>query len=147
HCIREQHVDGRVTRRVVTVPLDGTASEDATVVREVGGDSDFLPPPPISPDGQRIAWLAWDHPRMPWEGTELRVADLEGGVATRVRTVLGGPEESVLQPGGADDSTLYAVSDRTGWWNLYRLDVGEPDSDQAPTDKPADPEPLCPRDE
>ena len=120
-----------MTRRIVTVPLDGTGSEDPTVVREVAGDSDFLAHPRISPDGRRIAWLAWDHPRMPWEGTELRVADLQGGVATNVRTVLGGPEESVLQPEWADDSTLYAVSDRTGWWNLYRLDVGEPGSDQA----------------
>lgn len=143
-CIREQHVDAKVTRRIVAVPLDGSASEDPTWVREVAGDSDFLAGPRISPDGQRIAWLAWDHPRMPWEGTELRLADLEGGVATRVRTVLGGPEESVLQPEWADDSTLYAVSDRTGWWNLYRLDVGDPASNDVPA---ADPVPLCPRDE
>ena len=146
HCIREQHVDGRVTRRIVAVPLDGTGSEDPTVVREVAGDSDFLAHPRISPDGRRIAWIAWDHPRMPWEGTELRVADVEGGVATKVRTVLGGPDESVLQPEWADDSTLYAVSDRTGWWNLYRLDVGEPDGDEAQTGV-VDPEPLCARDE
>ncbi|MEP6762355.1 MAG: prolyl oligopeptidase family serine peptidase [Sporichthyaceae bacterium] len=144
-CIREQHVDARVTRRVVSVPLDGSASEDPTWVREVAGDSDFLAHPRISPDGTRIAWIAWDHPRMPWEGTELRLADLEGGVATRVRKVLGGPEESVLQPEWADDSTLYAVSDRTGWWNLYRLDVGHPDSEEVATN--AEPEPLCPRDE
>ena len=143
-CIREQHVDGRVTRTIVAVPLDGSASEDATWVREVAGGSDFLAHPRISPDGQRIAWLAWDHPRMPWEGTELRLADLEGAVATNVRTVLGGPEESVLQPEWADDSTLYAVSDRTGWWNLYRLGVGDRDDDSQGL---VDPEPLCPREE
>ena len=135
-CIREAHVDGKVTRRIVAVPLDGAASEDPTGVLEVAGGSDFLGHPRISPDGQRLAWLAWDHPRMPWEGTEVRVADLEGGVATNVRTVIGGPEESVLQPEWVDDSTLYVVSDRTGWWNLYRLDLtGQ------------EPEPLCPRDE
>ncbi len=143
-CVREQHVDGKVTRRIVTVPLDGAASEDPTWVREVVGNSDFLAHPRISPDGARIAWIAWDHPRMPWEGSELRLADLEGGVATRVRTVLGGPEESVLQPEWADESTLYAVSDRTGWWNLYRLDVGDPVGDEVAN---AEPEPLCPRDE
>ena len=140
-------MDGRVTRRIVTVPLDGTGSDDATAVLEVAGDSNFLAHPRISPDGRRITWLAWDHPRMPWEGTELRLADLQGGVATNVRTMLGGPEESVLQPEWADDSTLYAVSDRTGWWNLYRLAIGESDRDEASTDKLPDPEPLCGRDE
>jgi dipeptidyl aminopeptidase/acylaminoacyl peptidase len=65
---------------------------------------------------------------MPWDGTELRVADLVDGVASGARTVAGGPEESVLQPEWADDGTLYLVSDRSGWWNLYRLDLASGDS-------------------
>lgn len=141
-CIREAHADGRVTRRIVAVPLDGSAADDPAGVREIAGGSDFLAHPRVSPDGTRLAWIAWDHPRMPWDGTELRVADLEGGVATEVRTVLGGPHESVLSPEWADDATLYAVSDRTGWWNLYRL--------RLPVEGvvgPVEPEPLCPREE
>jgi hypothetical protein len=72
---------------------------------------------------------------MPWDGTELRVGELgPDGTVTSVATVLGGPDESVLQPEWADADTLYAVSDRSGWWNLYRLPAGG-----------GEPEPLCPR--
>jgi len=123
-CVREAHHEGRVTRHIVAVPLDGSAADHPTRVREVAGGSDFLACPRVSPGGDRIAWIAWDHPRMPWDGTELRVARLDGGVATDVRTLLGGPEESVLQPEWADDATLYAISDRSGWWNLYRVGLG-----------------------
>ncbi|MGC9671348.1 S9 family peptidase [Planosporangium sp. 12N6] len=126
-CVREAHRDGRVVRHVVAVPLDGSAATDAGRVREVAGGSDFVAFPRLSPDGSHLAWIAWDHPRMPWDGTELRLARLDAGVATSVRVLLGGPEESVLQPEWADERTLYAVSDRSGWWNLYRvgIDSGE----------------------
>ena len=135
--VREAHADGQITRRIVAVPLDGSAADDPSAVREVVGGSHFLAGPRPSPDGRRLAWLAWDHPQMPWDGTELRVADLGAdGVAGPSRTVLGGPAESVLQPEWADDDTLYAVSDRTGWWNLYRLPVAD-----------GEPEALCPREE
>ncbi|MEO6821450.1 MAG: prolyl oligopeptidase family serine peptidase, partial [Candidatus Nanopelagicales bacterium] len=78
----------------------------------------------ISPNGRRLAWIAWDHPQMPWDGTELRVADLDGdGVAGPYRVLLGSKTESVLVPEWADDDSLYVVSDRTGWWNLYRTDL------------------------
>ncbi len=135
--VREAHDGGRVTRHIVAVPLDGSAADDPSSVREVVGGSDFLAGPRPSPDGRRLAWLAWDHPRMPWDGTELRVADLDpDGVAGPARTVLGRPAESVFQPEWADDEALHAVSDRTGWWNLYRVpaDGGEVDA-------------LCPREE
>jgi dipeptidyl aminopeptidase/acylaminoacyl peptidase len=151
-CVREAHHDGQVTRHIVAVPLDGSAATDPDRVREVAGGSDFVAYPRISPDGRRIAWIAWDHPRMPWDGTELRVADLHDGVAASVRSVLGGPEESVLQPEWADKETLYAISDRSGWWNLYRVPVtGDgADGDAADGDGAADggqAEALCPREE
>jgi dipeptidyl aminopeptidase/acylaminoacyl peptidase len=135
-CVREAHRDGQVVRHVVSVPLDGSAATDDKLIREVAGGSHFVASPRISPDGGRIAWIAWNHPRMPWDGTELRVASLEGGVARSVRTLLGGSEESVLQPEWADDATLYAVSDRDGWWNLHRVRV---DSGEV--------QPLCSREE
>jgi dipeptidyl aminopeptidase/acylaminoacyl peptidase len=72
---------------------------------------------------------------MPWDGTELRIGELApDGTVTAVRTLLGGETESVLQPEWADADTLYAVSDRSGWWNLYRLPAAG-----------GEPEPLCPR--
>lgn len=135
-CVRETHSGGTVTRHVVAVPLDGSAAGDPTAVREVTGGSDFVAHPRLSPDGTRLAWVAWDHPRMPWDGTELRVADLVDGVATAPRTLLGGPTESVLQPEWAGDRRLYALSDRSGWWNLYVLDAASGAA-----------EPLCAREE
>ena len=84
---------------------------------------DFYAAPRISPDGTRLAWLSWDHPDMPWDGTELWVADLTaaGGLAAE-RRVAGGPAECVLQPAWSPDGRLHFVSDRSGWWNLYRVD-------------------------
>ena len=103
-----------MSRHLVAVPLNGSQE-----VRELVGGSDFLAHPRISPDGADLAWLAWDHPQMPWVGTVLRVAAVgaDGTVGT-ARTLLGGTQESVLQPEWADAITLYAVTDRSGWWNL-----------------------------
>jgi dipeptidyl aminopeptidase/acylaminoacyl peptidase len=129
-CVRESHAaDGAVSRALVAVPVDGAGAP-----RELLRDGHFLAHPRISPDGRRLAWLRWDHPRMPWDGTELRVADLApGGGVGEPRTVLGGPAESVLQPEWADAGTLYAISDRSGWWNLYALPAAG-----------GEPRPLCP---
>ena len=133
--VREAHDQGTIRRHIVAVPVSGAAAADPAAVREIAGGSDFLAFPRPAPDGRRLAWIAWDHPRMPWDGTELRVGELgPAGTVTSVATVLGGPDESVLQPEWADADTLYAVSDRSGWWNLYRLPAGG-----------GEPEPLCPR--
>jgi dipeptidyl aminopeptidase/acylaminoacyl peptidase len=112
-CVRERHDDDRITRSIVVVPLDGSG-----VVREIVSGADFFGFPTPSPDGTRIAFVCWNHPNMPWDGTELRVADLDGGLGT---VVMGGQAESVLAPVWCGDA-LYAVSDRSGWWNLYRVD-------------------------
>ena len=120
-CVRERHHDGDLDRQIVAVPADGRAATDPAAVREVVGASRFLAYPRLSPDGTRLAWLAWDHPLMPWDGTELRVGTLTGGRVTGWSTVLGGPAESVFQPEWDGDDHLLAVSDRTGWWNLYRV--------------------------
>jgi dipeptidyl aminopeptidase/acylaminoacyl peptidase len=121
-CIRETHHDGAVTRDIVALPLDGSGADDPAVVRSVVSGSDFLISPRVCPNGRRLAWVAWNHPQLPWDGTELRVAELgEDGVAGPYRALIGSATESVLQPEWADDEALYAVSDRTGWWNLYRV--------------------------
>lgn len=127
--VRERRTGGGpqdVARDLVLVPLD----ESGDVVSVVAG-SRFLAQPRISPDGSRIAWIAWDHPNMPWDGTELRVGELVDGRVASWRTLLGGPTESVLQPEWLPDGRLAVISDRTGWWNLYRLDPsaeGEPEA-------------------
>jgi len=134
-CVRESHApDGAVSRDIAAVPIDGVAAEDPSGVRVLASGSDFLAYPTVSPDGRRLAWIAWNHPQMPWDGTELRVADLApDGRFADTRVVMGSATESVLQPDWVDSDTLVTVSDRTGWWNIYRVDAAG-----------GEPRPLCP---
>lgn len=83
---------------------------------------DFYSSPRLSPDGRWLTWLSWDHPRMPWQGTELWLAEVhdDGTLATQ-RLIAGGAKESIAQPEWSPDGLLYFVSDSSGWWNLYRL--------------------------
>jgi dipeptidyl aminopeptidase/acylaminoacyl peptidase len=118
-CVREVHPEGgapsEVRNEIVSVPLDGRG--EATVL---AAGRDFYSFPRPSPDGRWLAWTCWDHPNMPWDGTELWLAPLgEPGAA---RLVAGGAAESVFQPEWGPDGVLHFVSDRDGWWNLQRLD-------------------------
>ncbi len=122
--IRETHRDGDLERDIVAVPLDGAGAVDAGAIRSIVSGSRFLAAPRISPDGEHLAWIAWEHPHMPWDGTELRVGRIERGTVSEFRTLGGGPTESVLQPEWASNDELYAISDTTGWWNLYRYTLG-----------------------
>ena len=141
-CVRETvSADGGVSRAIVAVPLDGSAADEPDAVRILVTGADFFAFPTPSPDGTRLAWISWNHPRMPWDGTELRVGAAvdSTGTGTTVaesRLMIGGPEESVLAPLWRDNDSLYAVSDASGWWNLYLV----PLSGGAPR-------PLCPREE
>jgi dipeptidyl aminopeptidase/acylaminoacyl peptidase len=117
-CVRERHEGGAVHNELVTLPSDGSAGP-----RPIASGHDFYAAPRVSPDGDRLAWICWDHPRMPWDGTELWVAELAAdGTLTGERLVAGGPEESVVEPAWSADGRLHFVSDRNGWWNLYRED-------------------------
>ncbi len=114
---------------LVAVDLDGARPPHTLVA-----GADFYASPTLSPDGTRLAWLAWNHPNMPWDGTELWVADVAAdGSLRRAERVAGGPSESIFQPSWAPDGVLYFVSDRTGWWNLYarRADATVPVLDTA----------------
>src|ERR1700733_3922825 len=126
-CVQERHAGGKVTRAIVAVPLDGSAASDETAIRQLVTGSDFFAFPPPSPDGQRLAWICWNHPHMPWDGTELRVALVTDDVPGQGRLVKGGLRESVLAPAWRDNTSLYVVTDWTGWWNIYRVGLtGEP---------------------
>ncbi|MEU9455023.1 prolyl oligopeptidase family serine peptidase [Streptomyces sp. NPDC048277] len=124
-CVLEEFTGdgpGDLRRVLAAVPLDGSAAEDRAAVRELADDRHrFVTGPRLSHDGRRAAWLAWDHPRMPWDGTELLVGEIgDDGALHTVRTVAGGPRESVAQVEWSSDDRLLYASDRSGWWNLYR---------------------------
>ncbi len=123
-CVREDHTasDREAINALVALDPDGT--EPAQVLAE---GHDFYASPCLSPDGQRLAWLTWDHPNMPWDGSELWVAEIReaDGTLGDARRVAGGSEESIFQPQWSPDGILYFVSDRTGWWNLYRWREGQ----------------------
>ncbi|MDX2241033.1 MAG: S9 family peptidase [Leptolyngbyaceae cyanobacterium bins.302] len=128
-CVREDHtVEGEAVNTIVSVPLDGS---DQTVL--VSGN-DFYSSPRLSPDGSKLAWISWNHPDMPWDATELWMAEVApDGTLTNSQPIAGGKQESVIQPQWSPDGRLYFVSDRSNWWNLYRWEQGEI-------------KPLCPMD-
>ena len=108
---------------LVSLPTDGSAEP-----RVVASGHDFYAAPRISTDGRRVAWLSWDHPRMPWDGTELWTAELAGdGSVSGERLVAGGPDESILQPLWSPSGELWFASDRTGWYNLYAVSLDQAD--------------------
>jgi hypothetical protein len=122
-CVRERHSgEGLPVNELVQVSADGSAEPSVLATGR-----DFYAFPRWSPDGSSLAWIGWDMPNMPWDGTELEVAQVAGGTVGAARSVAGGPRESIFQPAWGPDGRLHFVSDRTGWWNLYRE---EPDGTQ-----------------
>ncbi len=122
-CVGEDH--SRTGREAVNciISLDCASPGSPQVL--VSG-SEFYSSPRLSPDGARLAWLAWNHPQMPWDGTELWIADFNAlGKLGNARKIAGGPEISVFQPEWAPDGTLYFIWDRSGWWNPARFRGGE----------------------
>ncbi|MEQ1761122.1 MAG: prolyl oligopeptidase family serine peptidase [Vicinamibacterales bacterium] len=119
-CVREDHSgDGEAVNTLVSVPMD---SSGAGAIQILASGYDFYSTPRLSPDGETLTFLAWRHPNMPWDGTELHVASVAAdGLLTAERIIAGGPAESICQPGWSPDGDLYFVSDRDGWWRFYRI--------------------------
>jgi len=116
-CVREDHRanEREPVNEIVAVPCAGGES------KVLATGKDFYASPRLSPDGSRVAWLSWNHPNMPWDGCELWFGEFtaDGSIAN-ARVVAGGLRESIFQPEWSPDGTLYFVSDRSGWWNIYR---------------------------
>src|SRR5262245_6589231 len=121
-CVRESHEGPEVTNELVALPADGSAPPHVLATGR-----DFYAAPRLDPSGRRLAWVEWDHPRMPWDGTECRLAAFDPGsgrLGGHASLVAGGPEESIAQPAWSPDGVLHFVSDASGWWNLYRAGQG-----------------------
>jgi dipeptidyl aminopeptidase/acylaminoacyl peptidase len=116
--VRERDGDPEHINELVALAADGSGEPHV-----IASGHDFYSSPRVSPDGTQLAWLTWDHPRMPWEGSELWVAELApDATLSGERLVAGGPAEAIVQPQWSPDGVLHFSSDRTGWWNLYRGD-------------------------
>ncbi len=115
-CVRERHVAEREpVNELVALPTDG--SQAPTVI---ASGHDFYAAPRLSPNGRALAFITWDHPRMPWDGTTLWVAALtEDGTISTPEAIAGGESESVIQPSWSPEGVLHFLSDRSGFWNLY----------------------------
>lgn len=118
-CVREDHTlsDQDAANTLVKVDLAGDAGGDV-----IASGNDFYSSPRLSPDGNRLAWLTWNHPNMPWDGCELWVGELDDrGRISHPALIAGSKTESIFQPQWSPGGVLYFVSDRSGWWNLYRI--------------------------
>jgi dipeptidyl aminopeptidase/acylaminoacyl peptidase len=125
--VREDHRSRPPTdpkAAIVALPLDRDGAE--TILVE---GPDFLSSPRLASGGERLCWVAWDHPGMPWDGTKLFVAGVTNeGALEAARLVAGETPEAIVQPQWSAEGTLHFCSDRTGWWNLYVLRAGKIES-------------------
>ncbi|HUS43449.1 MAG TPA: prolyl oligopeptidase family serine peptidase [Ilumatobacteraceae bacterium] len=117
-CVHERHGDDEPRNEVVAVATDGSMRTEV-----IATGADFYAAPRVSPDGRSVVWIQWMHPNMPWDSTELWVADLVGATASNPRKLVGNGDEALQEPLWWSDGTLVVVTDRDEWWNLYRVDL------------------------
>ncbi|MEG4840144.1 S9 family peptidase [Microcoleus sp. B9-D4] len=116
-CVREDNAgEGEPVNTIVSINLEN--GEDIQILTQ---GNDFYASPRLSPDGSLLSWICWNHPNMPWDGTELWVAEINAdGSLGEKYLVSGGVEESIFQPEWSPDGVLYFVSDKSNWWNFYK---------------------------
>lgn len=150
-CVRELHASSvrELGGEATGAPAPEPRNEIVAVEAHEGGEPivlvtgpDFVSSPRFSPNGQQMVWLQWNHPDMPWDGTELWIAtiddDPDGIAVSNARRVAGSRDESIGQPTWLADGSLVFVSDRTDWWNLYRVTAADALAATATTDADAE---------
>jgi len=120
--IREDHEPATIARHgeaensLVAIDLDSGA------VTVLASGADFIAAPRLSPDGRRLAWVEWSHPNLPWDGTELRLAEVaDDGAVGVASTVAGSPHDWISQPHWSRGGVLHYVAEPNGWMNIHRL--------------------------
>ncbi len=117
-CVRENHQQSSREAKNSIVAVSTQTGDEIELVE----GADFYSNPRLSPDGKQLCWIAWEHPNMPWDNTALYLADVvDNGKLENIRRITEAYDESVCQPGWSPSNRLYFISDRTGWWNIYRL--------------------------
>ncbi|UTT39058.1 prolyl oligopeptidase family serine peptidase [Glutamicibacter mishrai] len=110
---------GEPVRHIVQIPLDGSAAQDAANIRILSEAARFVAAPRLNPGGNKLSWISWEHPNMPWDSTFLHLAEFTDTGILASKIIAGGAEESVMQPEWLDDDRLAFISDASGWWNPY----------------------------
>ncbi|MBB2976073.1 dipeptidyl aminopeptidase/acylaminoacyl peptidase [Microbacterium endophyticum] len=134
--VRERHTSERKVpaRDIVSIPLDGSAARSENALRVLASGSDFAAQPALSPDGTLLAWIAWNHPDMPWDQTTLRITTLAGSDIGSTIVVAGGSGSAPLQPVWSSPTEITFCDDPTGRWNLWRYRIGHAPEPVAPAD-------------
>jgi dipeptidyl aminopeptidase/acylaminoacyl peptidase len=118
-CVHERHhVGGPPDNEIVAVATDGSGR-----LNVLATGADFYASPRISPDGQSLVWIQWMHPNMPWDSTELWIADLVDGTTANPRLLVGNGDEALQEPRWTTDGVLLVATDRTDWWHVYAVDT------------------------
>ena len=118
--VGETHHDNREPENTLVsiVLADGSLS---TLV----SGADFYAFPRISPDSKQLCWIEWQHPNMPWDSTQLWLANFsDGGLSDKMLVAGADNNEAIFQPQWSPDNQLYFVSDKNNWWNIYRIENG-----------------------
>ena len=115
-CIREQNSDTGCKRELVAISEQGS-------IRTLVSGHQFYMNPRISPDGRHLAWVSWEHPDMPWDGTELFVAEISNSEVKNKRVIAGNRKNPVLSPEWLDEKTIIYIDEESGWWNPWKVEL------------------------
>lgn len=117
----EQHNDnGEPENFLAGISLDKANQK----LQRLASGADFYAYPRISPNGQKLCWIEWNHPNMPWDCTQLYCADNQIILSNQNMVAGADNNEAIFQPQWSPDNQLYYVSDRNNWWNIYSAENG-----------------------
>ena len=118
-CVREI-TEGTNTNR------DLIAISSSNQIRVIDSSSHFYAHLALSPDQNQLAWISWEHPQMPWDGTELRTAQIDtSGNLINQKVCAGSASEAVNSPVWSPAGDLYFVSDASGFWNVWEFNANQ----------------------